>query len=61
MPDAPSPVTSPPPVPGQPWDATSDATVSRWQPVDSGSGPASLVTGEAAGDFEDGPGPWRQT
>jgi hypothetical protein len=61
MAEAPSPITSPPPVPGQPWDATTSGTVSGWKSVDSGSGPASWQSGEATGDFEEGPGPWKQT
>ena len=61
MPRVPSGITSTPEIPGQPWDATSDATVSGWKSVDANSGPASFETGKATGDFEDGPGPWRQT
>jgi hypothetical protein len=61
MPDAPDPITSPPAVAGQPWDASSDATVAGWTSVDSGSGPASMTDGHATGEFEDGPGPWKQT
>ena len=60
MPDAPSPITSPPRVPGQPWDATSETTESTWAPVSGESGPAGR-DGHATGDFEDGPGPWKQT
>ena len=60
MPSAPNPITSPPEVPGQPWDATSDAPVGKWVSVDSCSGPADMQ-GNATGDFEGGPGPWKQT
>jgi len=58
MASTPSPVTSAPDVPGQPYDATSDATISGWGTVDSG--PAN-AQGQASGDFENGPAPWKQT
>jgi len=61
VPTAPDPVTSTPDVPGQPYDATSEGPVGKWQSVDPASGPADFCTGKATGDFEDGPGPWRQT
>jgi len=61
MPTSPEKVTSAPVVPGQPWDASSDATIAGWKSVDSNSGPASMSTGQASGDFEDGPAPWKQT
>ena len=60
MPSAPEPITSAPEVPGQPYDATSDATISGWVSVNSKSGPADR-NGNASGDFESGPGPWKQT
>jgi hypothetical protein len=60
MASAPDPITSPPDVVGQPWDATSSETVAGWETVDVKSGPANMQ-GTVAGDFEDGPGPWRQT
>lgn len=60
MPDSPPKVTSAPGVPGQPWDATSDATVAGWKSLDANSGPANQ-SGNATGDFEDGPAPWKQT
>jgi hypothetical protein len=60
MPRVSGPITSTPEVPGQPWDATSSATVAGWKSVDSGSGPASMTTGEATGDFESDSG-WSQT
>jgi hypothetical protein len=44
----------------QPYDAASDASVSGWEKLES-NGPADLSTGEAHGDWPDGPGPWRQT
>jgi hypothetical protein len=61
MPAAPDPITSAPGVTGQPWDATTSETVAGWKPVDANSGPASFETGQATGEFEDGPGPWKQT
>jgi hypothetical protein len=60
MADAPSPVTSAPGVPGQPYDATSDATIAGWSTVDRNSGPAN-AQGQASGDFDSGPSPWKQT
>lgn len=61
MAQAPSPVTSPPAVPDQPYDATSSAPCGKWLSVDEGSGPADWRTGNATGDFDNGPGPWKQT
>lgn len=61
MPSSPSPITSAPPVPGQPYDAAADNNIGKWQSVDKNSGPASMDTGMSTGDFEDGPGPWKQT
>lgn len=61
MATTPDPITSTPDVPGQPYDATSGETISRWASVDKNSGPADWKTGNATGDFEDGPGPWKQT
>jgi hypothetical protein len=60
MASSPSPITSTPDVPGQPYDATAGNALGKWQPVDKNSGPASM-SGAASGDFEDGPGPWKQT
>jgi hypothetical protein len=60
MPRVPDPITSPPEVPGQPYDATSGATIGKWQSVDANSGPAGM-NGQVTGDFDDGPGPWKQT
>ena len=57
---APDPITSPPAKPGQPYDASSGDTIGKWVSVDPKSGPAS-ESGNATSDFEDGPGPWRQT
>jgi hypothetical protein len=59
MASAPSPITSPPSVPGQPYNSTSDATVCGWVSVDRNSGPAN-ASGQASGDFESGDG-WTQT
>jgi hypothetical protein len=62
MATAPSPITSTPDVPGQPYDATDHGPVGKWASVDAGgSGPADWKTGKATGPFEDGPGPWKQT
>ncbi len=58
MPAAPNPVVSTSDVPGQPWDATSSATVAGWVAVDKNSGPAN-ASGQATGDFESGDG-WQQ-
>ncbi len=60
MAEAPNPVASSPDVPGQPWDATSNATVAGWKSVDNNAGPANMA-GQATGDFDDGPAPWKQT
>jgi hypothetical protein len=61
MANAPSPITAPPSVPPAPYDATSGEAIGKWQSVDKDSGPADWKTGSATGDFEDGPGPWKQT
>lgn len=61
MPRVPSGVTSTPEVAGQPWDATSSATVAGWKSVDAESGPASFESGSATGDFESGEAGWSQT
>ena len=60
MAEAPDPVAASPDVPGQPWDATSDATVAGWKSVNPNSGPVNM-SGGVSGDFEDGPAPWKQT
>jgi hypothetical protein len=60
MANAPSPITSPPSVPPAPYDATSSETIGKWASVDKNSGPCDMA-GNATGDFEDGPGPWKQT
>lgn len=60
MPRVPSGITSTPPVPGQPWDATSDAPAAGWKSVDANSGPASFDSGACTGDFESD-GDWSQT
>lgn len=60
MASAPSPVTSTPDVPGQPYDATSSNTIAGWSSVDANSGPCNQ-SGQASGDFENGPAPWKQT
>jgi len=54
------PVTAPRADGYEPYDACSDATIAGWVKLDS-SGPADMATGEAHGDWPDGPGPWRQT
>jgi hypothetical protein len=60
MPTAPDPITSTPDVPGQPYDATSEAPIGKWKSVDPESGPADRA-GRASGDFESGEGGWTQT
>jgi hypothetical protein len=68
MPDAPSPITSPPEVDGQPWDATSTSAVAGWDAVDDGSGEIGF-DGSQSGDHFAGAdrnargqtGPWKQT
>lgn len=60
MPDAPEHVTAVPSLPWQPWDATDPSTEGGWTSVDAKSGPANM-SGQASGDFENGPGPWKQT
>ena len=61
MASAPDPITSPPDVSGQPYDATDDGPLGKWQSVNKNSGPADWHSGNATGEFENGPGPWRQT
>ena len=53
MPDAPSPITSPPDVDGQPWDATSESSVGKWDCLED-------VAGEIGFDGSQS-GPWKQT
>lgn len=60
MADAPRPVTSPPTVPGQPYDATAEGPVAGWADLEN-SGPANAQGIATSSDFEDGPGVWRQT
>jgi hypothetical protein len=68
MPDAPSPITSPPRVDGQPWDATSTASVAGWDCVDQVAGEVGF-DGSQNGDHFAGAdrnatgnsGPWKQT
>jgi hypothetical protein len=60
MPRVPAGITSPPDVPGQPYDATSDGPVGKWKSVNSNSGPASFESGQATGEFESD-GDWSQT
>lgn len=61
MPTAPKPITSPPPVPGQPYDATDDGALGRWVSVNPESGAAG-PDGKATGDFpDDGAAIWKQT
>lgn len=59
MPRTPAGISGTPDVPGQPYDATSSATIGKWKPVDSGSGPANMQ-GQATGEFESD-GTWKQT
>ena len=60
MATAPDPITSPPDVPGQPYDATAEGPISGWADL-ANSGPANALGMATGSDFEDGPGPWRQT
>jgi hypothetical protein len=58
MPRAPSPIKSPPPVTGQPWDATSTATVAGWKAVDDDAG----TNGDHFAGLPDAAeGGWKQT
>lgn len=62
VPDSPHVVTASPSTGGPPqedWDATSDAIMSGWKPVDDGSGIADR-TGRAVQSFPDS-GRWLQT
>lgn len=61
MASAPDPITSPPDVPGQPYDATEDGTVGKWVSVNSKGGPVDIATGRTTGDFPSGDGGWEQT
>jgi len=58
MPDAPSPITSPPAQPGQPYDATSTAPLGGWRSVD---GEAGTGGDHFAGLPDAGEGGWKQT
>ena len=58
MADAPSPIVSTPSQPGQPYDATSMASVGGWSKVVSG--PASIQTGRQTGGDFDSSGAWKQ-
>lgn len=60
MPRVPSGITSPPEVPGQPYDATSQGALGKWVTVEKNSGPASFESGACTGDFESD-GDWSQT
>jgi hypothetical protein len=43
------------------WDSTDASGIAgKWMAVDAGSGPADR-SGNATGDFENGPGRWEQT
>jgi hypothetical protein len=53
------PITSTPEVPGQPYDATADNNLGKWQAVDSNSGPADR-SGHSTGKFESDAN-WSQT
>jgi hypothetical protein len=59
MAKAPDPITSPPNVPGQPYDATAEGSVAGWDDAIEG-GPCDM-SGHATSDFESGPGVWKQT
>ena len=49
-----SPITSTPSVPGQPYDAASDAAISRWVKLEENSGPVDIHTGRSTGEFASG-------
>lgn len=53
-------ITSPPAVPGMPYDACSNDGTRPWEKLEQNAGPASIHTGRVEGEFQDGPGPWRQ-
>lgn len=58
MPKAPNPITSPPSVEGQPWDATSTSEVAGWSAVDGNAG----TNGDHFSGLPDaGEGGWKQT
>ncbi len=61
-PDPPHDITSSGPSgPQQDWDSTgAPPVVEGWKAVDAESGPADR-SGHATGDFENGPGRWKQT
>ena len=68
MPDAPSPITSPPDVDGQPWDATSESSVGKWDCLEDVADEIGF-DGSQSGDHFAGAdrhaggqsGPWKQT
>jgi hypothetical protein len=69
MPEVPAPVTSPPEVPGQPWDATSEETVGKWDCLEEVAGEIGFG-GSQSGDHFAGAdrhaegqsgGGWKQT
>jgi hypothetical protein len=65
MADAPDPITSPPPVPGQPYDATeSGGSVASWKKVGDGGAArpdGTAVPGDWPGNGASGDGGWQQT
>lgn len=60
MPDAPAPIESSPDESSQPYDATDDGAIGKWVSVNPLGGPCDMK-GHATGDFDGGPGPWKQT
>jgi hypothetical protein len=69
MPDAPSPITSPPAVPGQPYDATSESAAGKWDCLESVAGEVGFEGGQAGDHFAGADrhaqgqsgGQWKQT
>lgn len=61
MPEAPKPITSPPPPPGQPYDACDDSNLGPWRKLDANAGMASINTGRVTQPYDDDGHGWRQT
>jgi len=63
MADAPNPITSPPNVPGQPYDATGEGSIGKWEKIPDGG--AADRAGNIAGGWSDNGassgGDWEQT
>lgn len=59
MPSTPAGISGTPDVPGQPYDATQDGTISKWVSVNKNSGPCDMQ-GNVTGEFPSSDG-WSQT